>query len=57
MYFCEECKTWIQTESPDEEPYQVKGKDACKKCWVKAIGDELEKHPIVSTKFLRNKNE
>lgn len=32
--------------SGDTEPYEIDGKPACRECFLKLEGEELEKHPM-----------
>jgi hypothetical protein len=44
---CSKCKKTIFCESPDEDPFLVQGEVVCRACWCEALGEEIEKHPIM----------
>lgn len=51
---CSKCGKEIKTESPDEYPKTINNKPLCDDCWFKEVGEEIEKHPIMSPRMLTN---
>lgn len=50
---CSKCGNALPHESPDEEPKIIDGKPVCDKCWYQALGNEIEKYPILNPKRKR----
>lgn len=50
---CSKCGKEIPpTYSPDTGPKTIDDKPVCNDCWVKAFGNEVEEHPLVSPRIL-----